>query len=114
MRDYIIEELPYRLILRIEQPSPDEVPRIAAKGVELLQAEGYRKGDPARAKYHLLGDTTKPPRIIVMLIARNAIRELELSGHAPTRDNAAICSWLETLPDEGLLPLMRECVVRTN
>lgn len=114
MRDYQIEGLPHQPFLRIEPISPDRLPRIAEKGLELMQAKGYDRKDPEHVKHHLFDDGTKPPRVVALLVASQAVKELSLAGLPPTRKPEHIYNWLLGLPDEAILPLFRECIIRTN
>lgn len=114
MRDYQIDALPYRPTLRIEPISPDRLPRIAAEGVKLLQVKGYDPKDPEHVKHHLLDDGEKPPRVVAQLVASTAIIELQFAGLPPTRDRQHIDGWVLSLPDEAVLAVFRECVMRTN
>lgn len=90
------------------------MPRIAEKGLELMQAKSYDPKDPEHVKHHLLGDGTKPPRVVALLAASLAIVELQFEGLPPTRNRKHIESWLLNLPDEAIIPLFRECVIRTD
>jgi hypothetical protein len=114
MRDYQLDELPYKPIVRIEPITHERSVRVMAKAIELLLAQGYRRDDPNYVKHHLLGDASKPPRVVALLIATQAIKELELAGHPPTRENKHISAWVLTLPDDVAIALLRECVERTN
>ncbi len=111
MREYIIEKLPFRPIVRIEQVPPDALPRIIAAGLKLMKDQGKDVGDPGQ---HLMNDATKSPRVVMLLVASQAIRELELHGHPPTKDVQFIAKWLHSLPDEAIHSLFRECILRVN
>ena len=72
MRDYQIDTLPYRPILRIEPISPERLPRIAEEGLKLLEANGYDAKDREHVTQHLFGDGEKPPRVVALLVASQA------------------------------------------
>ena len=114
MRDYQIDALPHRPIVRVEPILPERVRRCAEEGLKLMQAKGYDPKDPEHVKHHLLGNGTKPPRVVALLAASLAIVELQLEGLPPTRNRKHIEGWLHNLPDEAIIPLFRECVIRTN
>lgn len=80
MRDYQIDGLPHRPTIRVEPISPERLPRIAEKGLELMRVKGYDPNDPGHVKHHLLGDGTKPPRVVALLAASLAIVERRFDG----------------------------------
>ena len=68
MRDYLIEGLPYRAVVKIEMVPEARLPRITEFGLGVLKKSGYDRSDPGRGKHHLHEDLTKPPRMVVMLM----------------------------------------------
>jgi hypothetical protein len=114
MRDYLIEGLPYRAIVKVDWVPKERLPRIAELGFEVLKRSGYDRDDPNRGKHHLYGDLSKPPRAVVMLIASQGIKELQLGDLPPVREGNQINKWLFTLSDEALHRLLQVCVVRDN
>jgi hypothetical protein len=115
MLDYQIDALPHRPIVRLEQIEHARVEALAAQLTPRLLSQGYNPKDPEQVKkHHLFGDGTKPPRLVMQLVASDAIKELELTGSPPIRDLRRIAEWVTKLPDDALLPLFRECVIRSN
>lgn len=114
MRDYLIEGLPYRAIVKVEWVPNHRMPRITELSLKVLRDSGYDRSDPNRGKHHLYNDLSKPPRATVMLIASQGIKELQLADLPPVRELEQINKWLFTLPDEALHRLLQVCVQRDN
>lgn len=114
MREYAIEGLPHHPMVWIDQVPRERLPRIIEVAVETLQKKGYRPKDPARGPWHLMGDLNKPPRFVAELVASQAVKRLQFAGIPPTHNPEMIIKWLQTLNDEALLSLFRECVLRDN
>lgn len=112
MRDYVIEGLPYRAVVKVEMVPRERLPRITELGREVLKKSGYDLNDPERGTHHLQQDIAKLPRAIAMLIARQGIKELQVGDRPAILELDQISNWVLTLPDEALVRLLQVCLDR--
>jgi hypothetical protein len=114
MREYMIEQLPYRPMVTVDYVPRARLPRIADLGLKLAIEKGYRPDDPKRGEWHLNGDINKPPRVVAQLIISQGVHRLSLDGLPPTDRRDVIDAWIHQLPDEAILLLLKACVQQTN